>query len=365
MLILGSKTYLLFEGKEDQVWGEHTALTQEDSERLEAITLESVERLEEIVRGHIGQFDRVAVALGRDQALENKLLTSISYDRKLQRRVGKPLTLCDSKALVGTMRMIKDEGEINNLKEAGARTSKVHNSLMQQSLIGRTEREVCNWIEANFLLEGMQWTAYETIVGTGLRSTTLHARATDRVIQSGDLVLIDAGGEWCGYCADVTRVIPAGNAFSFRQRQVYRAVLAAQKLAIKSIRPGVSLATIHDLTVNALVEEFAKSGHQEVLLQRQIGNLMPHPTSHWIGLDVHDPSPHIDDNGNAILLAAGMSFTVEPGLYFRDNNLLGEYFGIGVRIEDDVVVTESGCELLSSVPKEIDEVEQLRSTASA
>lgn len=361
LLILGDKTYLLFEKHEDKIWGEDTVLTDDDILLSKGVVFESLNRLQEIVRGHINEVDRIAVSLNRDHTAENALLSAISYDRKLRGRKGSSIAICDSRTLVGTARLVKSSEEIISLKEAGARSSKVHTLLMQQSLIGKTERQISNFIEAGFLLEDMQWTAYETIVGSGTRSTLLHARATDRVVQDGDSLLIDAGGEWQGYCSDITRVLPAGRTFSDKQKQIYQVVLIAQKAALASVKPGTSLQEIHDLTKEVLIDELVQLNLSDNLVRQNIDSLMPHPTSHWMGMDVHDPSPYIDDSGAFVRLTAGMCFTVEPGLYFRFQEPFGEYSGIGVRIEDDVVVTATGCELLSAVPKEVEEIEHLRS----
>lgn len=363
LLILGEKTYLLSEKNEDKIWGENSALTDEDVLFSKDIIFESLSRLQDIVRDHIHEFDRMAISLCRDQHTETSLLSSISYDRKLRGRKGAPLVICDSRPLVGTVRLVKSSEEILSLKEAGARSSKVHTLLMQQPLIGKTERQISNFIEAGFLLEDMQWTAYETIVGSSRRSTILHARATDRLIQDGDSILVDAGGEWNGYCSDITRVLPAGRKFSQMQKQIYQVVLTAQKSALATVKPGNTLQEIHDLGQEVLIEELARLGLLGTLVRQSMGELMPHSTSHWMGLDVHDPSPYTDDSGGPMRLGSGMCFTVEPGLYFNGLEPFKKYNGIGVRIEDDVIVTESGCELLSAVPKEVEEIEQLRSLA--
>ena len=363
LLILGEKTYLLSEKNEDKIWGENSALTVEDVSLSKDIIFDSLNRLHDIVRGHIHEFDRIALSLGRDQSTESSILSSISFDRKLRSRKGKPLVICDSRTLVGTTRLVKSSEEILCLKEAGARSSKVHTLLMQQPLIGKTERQISNFIEAGFLLEDMQWTAYETIVGSGDRSTILHARATDRVVQDEDSILVDAGGEWTGYCSDITRVLPAGRKFSETQKQIYQVVLAAQKEALAVVKPGNTLQEIHDLGQEVLIEGLARLGLPGTLVRQNMGELMPHSTSHWMGLDVHDPSPHMDDSGEPIRLGSGMCFTVEPGLYFNGLESFKKYNGLGVRIEDDVIVTESGCEHLSAVPKEVEEIEQLRSQA--
>ncbi len=363
LLILGEKTYLLSEKNDDRIWGESDALMDEDRLLSKDIIFDSLNRLEDIVLGHIHEFDRMALSLGRDQSTETSLLSSISYDRKLRGRKGAPLVICDSRTLVGTARLVKSREEILSLKEAGTRSSRVHTLLMQQSLIGKTERQICNFIEAGFLMENMQWTAYETIVGAGQRSTLLHARATDRVVQDGDLILVDAGGEWKGYCSDITRVIPAGRKFSEAQKQIYQVVLAAQKAALAAVKPGNTLQEIHDLAQEVLMEGLARLGFPGTLVRQNMGAIMPHSTSHWMGLDVHDPSPYVDDSGGPIRLSSGMCFTVEPGLYFNGLEPFKKYKSIGVRIEDNVIVTESGCEHFSAVPKEVEAIEQLRSQA--
>jgi Xaa-Pro aminopeptidase len=227
---------------------------------------------------------------------------------------------------------------------------------MTSVVIGRTEREVCNSIESGLLANGMQWLAYETIVGTGSRSALLHARATDRVIAEDDVVMIDAGGEWRGYCSDITRTFPAGQRYTGEQRAIYELVLTAQKLALGAAQPGQTLVHLNQLAQDALRDGLARLGLVGGGDPDPLKSLMPHSTSHWIGLDVHDPSPYHDESGEPVRLQPGMCFTVEPGLY-----LAGRH---GVRIEDDVLITPTGSEVLSSVPKEIEEIEEARAHAT-
>src|SRR5205823_471660 len=141
-------------------------------------------------------------------------------------------------------------------------------------------------IESGFLSAGMQWAAYETIVGTGARSALLHARATDRVIAEDDVVMIDAGGEWQGYCADITRTLPAGGRFTREQRAVYEVVLGAQKLALGAAKPGETLTYLNDVAQDALREGLSRLGWLDASEPEPLKRLMPHSTSHWIGLDV-------------------------------------------------------------------------------
>ncbi len=355
LVILGRQAFLLRNSAGDALWGEHTELTTQDAELLRGLVLEPQNRLAELLDSLRGSFDRVALAVGRDSRVEEIALAQIQFRRRVA-----PLTLSDSRPLVGTLRLEKSAEEIAWLRLAGAASSRVHARLQEQALAGQTERRVANWVEANFLLEDMQWTAYETIVGSGERSTILHARASDRRIQNGELVLVDAGGEWRGYCADITRTLPAGERFTKAQGEIYSAVLRAQKAAIALVRPGNTLEEIHAAAQNSLSESLARLGLSPHEARENISRFMPHSTSHWIGLDVHDPAPYVNDAGEPIRLRAGMTFTVEPGLYFREKNFLGDYYGIGVRIEDDLLVTEQGAELLTHAPKEIEEIEALR-----
>lgn len=352
LIVSKEKTYLLQNDQQDHIWGEFSGLQNDEHNLLNGLSLESIENLKNILSEISNQFDRIAVSFGRDQNTERAALEAIQFQRRAGRSRNYALEICDSRTLVGSLRAIKDDTEIASMKEAGRRSSEVHQLLMQQNLIGRSERDISNWIEAQFLLRNMQWPSYETIVGTGRRSTILHARATDDIIQKDQVVLVDAGAEWKGYCADITRTLPSGFKFSENERKIYQIVLEAQKSALKMIRPGVTLQQIHQGVLDVFQERLQT--------RMDLKKLMPHSTSHWIGLDVHDPCAYLDDAGQAITLKTGMCFTVEPGLYFNQIEGFEKYNGIGVRIEDDVVVTDTGYESLTTVQKEVEEIEELR-----
>lgn len=366
LVIAGGKTYLLSEafGKEASVWDDGYALTEADKKKLEGVHLENLGKLEEVLRAHLDDCDRIALPVGRNQKIDGILLSAVSYERRHRGRISNtPLAICDSRTLVGSLRQIKTAEEISLLKEAGARSSRVHTELMGQNFQGQSERSVVNWIESRFIEQGMQWTAYESIAGSGDRSTILHARGTAKILQAGEVLLVDAGGEWKGYCSDITRVLPVGKTFSVEQRAVYQIVLDAQKAVLSAVKPGESLRGLHDLALAVLSEGLLKEGFSKDYVSESLRHLMPHSTSHWIGLDVHDPSPYFDDSGSPLKLQEGMCFTVEPGIYFRKGlGAPAKYEGIGVRIEDDVVVTANGCDLLTSVPKEISEIESMRAS---
>ena len=360
LVVSGEKSYLL--GREsnrgDLIWGEESPL---DRARLSDIELLPRENLHELVNDLAAGADRIAFPVGRVADVDRALMDAIVYRRRSSLSRPRALALCDSRTLVGSLRQIKDASETERLRKAARASSRVHAALMREPLIGRTEREIANFIEAGFLREGLQWIAYETIVGSGPRSTVLHARAGDRVIGEGEIVLIDAGGEWLGYCSDITRAVPSGASFSPRQREVYEVVLQAQKTAIAAVAPGATLGGLHELARAQLLEGLLALKLAWPAGRPDLDSLMPHWTSHWIGLDVHDPSPHLQDDGTEIRLAPGMCFTIEPGLYFRDRAISPEgYEGIGVRIEDDILVGNDRADVLTSAPKEVDEIEALR-----
>ena len=336
LIIAGPQSYLVQKNDHDQIWGEHTSIDETEFHKLSGLMVENNLRLNEILQQLAPEFDRIAMPLSRAAKVEEVVMQEVAFSRKASRQRLRPIDLCDSRSLIGTLRTVKEPSEIELLKQAGQRSSAVHELAMRQSWVGRTERELSNFIEGHFLLQDMQFTSYETIVGSGNRAAILHARATDKVILKDELILVDAGAEWRGYCADITRTWPSGRAFSEKQRQVYSLVLQAQTHALKLIRPGVTLQEIHNTATSLLSE------------------IMPHSTSHWIGLDVHDPCAYVDDRGDQVKLEVGMCFTVEPGLYAD---------GMGVRIEDDVVVTATGFEFLSTATKEIEEIEVLRAAS--
>jgi Xaa-Pro aminopeptidase len=360
LLVLGRRSLLFVrdESEHDRVWGEEERITGGGG-LLNFDAILKLSQFEEVLSDFAPEADRIAAPIGRDPELDKTLLSQITYGRSRTRRA---LALCDSRTLVGTLRLKKDEGEMNLLREACKRSSLVHRELMRLPVTGLSEVAVANWIEARFLDQGLRWPAYETIVGSGPRATLLHARATTKAIQDGELVLVDAGGEWNGYCSDITRVIPAAERLTVEQKDIYSIVLSAQKAALNSVRPGQTISSIHAVAFDSLTASLAERG-LATKDSSEMRRLMPHNTSHWIGLDVHDPSPYIQDNGSEIILEAGMTFTVEPGLYFPHDHP-SRYQGIGVRIEDNVLVTDKGHEVLTSAPKEITEIESLRSEAS-
>ncbi len=361
LVIFAENAYLFLKEYDNKsmLWDGWNFFSSEDKGSLGNLKIESMARLAEFTQEYAKECDRIAFPIGRNESVDQLAFAMVKYRGVHGKRKSGILMACDSRILIGQTRMIKESYEIEQLKVAGKKTSASFLNLMKKSFVGHKETEIANWIELEFLKADMPWTAYTTIVGSAERSTILHGRPTSRTIRDGEIVLIDAGGEWNGYCSDVTRVMPAGKQFSRKQKNIYNAVLKSQLHALENIRPGITLNSLNELTRKFLLENLQSIGLDKSLLEEQVRDLMPHSTSHWIGLDVHDPAPYCDDDGNEVRLQPGMCFTVEPGVYFRQQNF-AEYFGMGVRIEDDVVVTDGGCELLTDIPKQADEIEEIR-----
>jgi len=298
-------------------------------------------------------------------------------------------------AILDEMRLIKDAHEIAILRRAGAISARAHVLAMQRSArmlrAGKDVREYhldAELLQA-FREHGSQYPAYGSIVAAGANACVLHYRADAAPVRSGDLVLIDAGCELDGYASDITRTFPANGRFSGPQRALYDLVLASQDAAIALAMPGKRFNDLHDATVAVLAQGMLDLGLldgnkvgnvQDVIENRNYFQFYMHRTGHWMGMDVHDcgnyvePSEvgHISERRDPLsgeliinrpsrILRAGMVTTIEPGIYVRPAEGVPEQFhNIGIRIEDDALITETGCELLTrGVPVAADEIEAL------
>jgi len=270
------------------------------------------------------------------------------------------------------MRLIKTRDELELLRRAIDITCEGHLAAIQALKPGAYEYEIEAIIRYVFRKNGSQRSGYPPIVAAGENATVLHYTVNDQRIQDGDLLLIDAGAEFGYYTGDVTRTLPARGAFTENQTVLYQLVLDAQLKAIDAIRPGATFIEPHDRAVRVLTEGLVRLGLLEgeidkLILENALKKFYMHRTSHWLGMDVHDAGPYkVADEWRR--LGPGMVMTVEPGLYIAADleGVDPRYRGIGIRIEDDVLVTESGNEVLSSrVPKTIEDIEaMMRSTAS-
>jgi len=319
------------------------------------------ERLPEL----LGGARRLYHVLGRDAELDRRLIGALEGLRRRTRSGAEPpAEIVDPRPIVHEMRLVKEATELDLMREAADITREAHGEAARLARPGRFEYEleaVLDWV---FRRRGGWGPAYGSIVGSGPNATILHHVRNDRRMRDGELVLIDAGAEYRGYAADVTRTYPVGGRFSAPARQVYEAVLDAQLHALSLCRPGTTLDAIHEGTVRRLVERMVDLG----LLAGEVDGLLEqgayrpyymHRTGHWLGLDVHDAGAYTV-KGEPRVLEPGMVFTVEPGIYVAPDaaDAPEPLRGLGVRIEDDVVVTADGIEILSAgVPKGADDIE--------
>ena len=252
------------------------------------------------------------------------------------------------------------------LRRAAAISSDAHVAAMKLGRPGRHEYELEALLNYTFRKEGGMGPGYGTIVGAGVNATILHYVDNDRAIASGDLVLVDAGCEYCYYTADITRTWPASGRFSPPQRAVYQLVLDTQKSAVAMTKPGVTLDDIHQHCVRKLTEGMIDLGLLQGPVDARVEDLSykkfyMHGTSHWLGMDVHDVGAYTT-GGKPRPLAAGMVITIEPGLYIAPDapDVPDGLRGIGVRVEDDILVTADGHDNLTwSCPKEIADLETI------
>jgi Xaa-Pro aminopeptidase len=271
----------------------------------------------------------------------------------------------DVRALIDNMRLVKDTQELAVMRRAARIASAAHRRAMQATRPGRREYEIEAELLHEFRRNGAQFPAYSPIVAGGPNACVLHYVFNDAPLRDGELLLIDAGCELDGYASDITRTFPVGGRFSPGQREVYEVVLAAQKAAMDKVRQGNAWNEPHEAAVRVLAQGMIdlgllKPGLQEILEKETYKRFYMHRTGHWLGLDVHDAGEY-KRAGQWRTLEPGMALTVEPGLYIRAADDVPERLrNIGIRIEDDVVVTEGACEVITAeAPKGVAEIEAL------
>jgi Xaa-Pro aminopeptidase len=279
--------------------------------------------------------------------------------------IAAPERVHDVRALIDEMRLVKDAHELGIMRRAARIAAGAHRRAMQRARPGRTEYEIEAELLYEFRRNGAQFPAYSPIVASGANACVLHYVFNDAPLRDGDLLLIDAGCELDGYASDITRTFPVNGRFSPAQRDVYELVLAAQRAAFDKVRPGNAWNEPHDAAVKVLAQGMLDLGLvsgslEEALEQETYKRFYMHRTGHWLGLDVHDAGDY-KRSGSWRALTPGMTLTVEPGLYLRAEDDIPERLrNIGVRIEDDVVVAEGGCEVLTAeAPKTIADLEAL------
>jgi Xaa-Pro aminopeptidase len=307
---------------------------------------------------------RVYYRFGANRRFDDRLLAAVDRVRARQRTgVTPPTEFVDPGAVLHEMRLRKAHVEIETMRTAARITREAHELAMRRTRPGMFEYEVEALLLDTFRRHGSERPAYGSIVGSGPNACVLHYRKNDRRIDGGELLLIDAGCEYGYYASDVTRTFPVGRDFSREQQAIYELVLEAQLEGIAAVLPGATLDGIHRQSVHIVTRGLVKLGllHGEVeaLIESEgYKRFFMHRTSHWLGMDVHDVGAYFE-GGKPRTLEAGMVLTVEPGIYIApdDGTVPAEWRGIGVRIEDDVLVTTSVPDVLTAgIPKTVDEV---------
>jgi Xaa-Pro aminopeptidase len=317
--------------------------------------------------GLFGKADRIYHVLGRNAAVDTRITETLETMRMRSRRgIVPPDAIHDPRSLLHEMRLHKEPAELDRMRHAAAITHRAHSAAAALAHPGRHEYELQAALEFEFRSRGSSGPAYSSIVGGGRNATVLHYIANDQVLHDGELVLIDAGCEWEGYASDVTRTYPIGGRFTPERRAVYHVVLAAQHAALDLCKPGATLPEIHDAAVRVITEglvdlKLLAGPVDDAIANETYRRCYMHSTSHWLGLDVHDVGSY-KRGGVHRALEAGMCLTVEPGIYIApdDEHADPAFRAIGVRIEDDVVITPNGHEnLTAAIPKTPDDIEAL------
>lgn len=321
------------------------------------------EKLPELMSG----CKNIYYAFGRHEKLDKQINDAITHIRdKVRSGLSAPTNIINVETILHEMRLIKSDAEISLMRRAAEISSQAHIRAMKACRPGMLEYELQAEIEYECIRQGATQQAYTPIVAGGINACTLHYVNNDAVLPDNALILIDAGGELENYASDLTRTFPINGKFNPLQRKVYEAVLKTQLAVIDIVRPGTTRDELDTLATRMITTELVAlgllSGEIDTLIRNKAyADFYMHRIGHWIGMDVHDVGAYKVD-GQWRALKPGMVLTVEPGIYISpDNkNVDKKWRGIGVRIEDDVLVTQHGCEVLSkNLPKTCDDIEAL------
>ncbi|MFQ3346110.1 MAG: Xaa-Pro aminopeptidase [Porticoccaceae bacterium] len=326
--------------------------------------------IDDILPGLLEGKDRLYYAIGKDPDFDAHLMTWVNEVRS-QRGAGAlpPSEFVDLDHFVDEMRLIKTAPEIKVMRKAGEISARAHCRAMKLSRPGLYEYHLQAEIEHEFMISGAPAPAYSSIVGGGKNGCILHYIENRNKLKDGDLVLIDAGCEYQDYAADITRTFPVNGKFSDAQAAIYDVVLRAQEEAIKVIAPGIAYNKANEATIRVITQGLVdlgilKGDVDELIAEEAHREFYMHGAGHWLGMDVHDVGDYKIENKWRVY-EPGMVVTIEPGIYISpDNTNVDEKWrGIAVRIEDDVVVTKEGNEIMSAgVPKARDQIEALMAT---
>lgn len=362
--------YLLFCRERDpqqETWTGLRAGLDGAKEHYEADDAFPISDLDEILPRLMENRERVYYSMGRYAAFDARLLGWLNQVRSKGRAgVHAPAEFVSLEPIVHEMRLFKSAAEARSMRMAGKISAAAHVRAMQACRPGMWEYQIEAELTYAFMQEGARWPAYNSIVGGGANGCILHYTANSMQLRDGDLLLIDAAAEYDYYAADITRTFPVNGKFSAQQRALYQVVLASQYAALDKVRVGNHWNEPHDASVRVITEGLVELGIlrgevNELIEKGDYRRFFMHRAGHWLGMDVHDVGDYkVDDQWR--LLEPGMVTTVEPGIYIAagSEGVDERWWNLGIRIEDDVLVTRKGPEVLTGgVPKEIDDIEAL------
>jgi Xaa-Pro aminopeptidase len=324
-----------------------------------------VDDIDDILPGLIEGRERVYYSLGRDSEFDHQVMSWVNTIRaKVRSGATPPGEFLDLDHFLHDLRLFKSAAEVKIMREAGKISSAAHKRAMQVCQPGMFEYQLEAEILHEFAMNGARFPAYSTIVGGGDNGCVLHYVENAEKLKKGDLVLIDAGCELQQYAADITRTFPVGGKFSKEQKAIYELVLASQEAALECCEPGRHWNEPHEASVKVITSGLLQLGLlkgelDELIEKESYKEFYMHRIGHWLGMDVHDVGDYKVGNEWRVL-EVGMCMTVEPGIYISPDNTTVEkkWRGIGVRIEDDIVLTKDGHEILSAAaPKTVAEIE--------
>ena len=328
--------------------------------------------LPKLLNGHEKLYYRFSV----DEALDLQILNYFTEQRVRRLKTAyPPHTIIDPTIVLGEMRLHKTDEEISYMQTAATISAEAHILAMKKTKPGMNEFQVESLIESYMRDRGANGIAYNSIIGGGGNATILHYVENNQPLKDGDLILIDAGAEYKGYAADITRTFPVNGKYTQAQREVYDVVLDVQEQCIEATKTGNTVKKRQEFSIELLTEGMKKLGllkgkTSDLIKKKEYMKYYMHGVGHYLGLDVHDAGRYFTDQGakNSRPFAPGMVLTVEPGLYIPpdDKSAPAKYRGIGVRIEDDVLVTEDGNRnLTAKVPKDPEAIEALMNSKRA
>lgn len=360
--------YILFcleKNPEEEVWTGSRIGQEKACEEYGANQAFSLSMVESMLPTLISGHEKIYFNLGdhEDHELIMHWVNELTF--KGRTGVNNPTDLVDIGKITNEMRLYKDEEELAFMRKAADITCAAQVMAAKACRPQALEYEIEAEIMREFYRNGGRSPSFEPIVASGKNTCTLHYSQNNAVIKDGDLLLVDIGVEYQHYAADVTRTYPISGHFSPEQRVIYQAVLDTQLAVIEHVRPGIEWIELHHLSEQLITKKLIALGllhgrFDDLLAQQSFKPFYMHYIGHWLGLDVKDPGSY-KTGENWRILEPGMVFTVEPGIYISENmpNIDKKWWNIGVRIEDDVLVTKNGHEVLSKAPKSIDEIEAL------